>query len=540
MAAAAEPYTFAPDERPLLPGSPFVPRHPSGRKVAYVAVSVLLALAASLGNALVTVNAGQIAGSLGLYAAEAGWLPAVYVAFNASANLLLIKARVQFGIPAVTIVLLALYAAAATLQLAFPGLPASLVARAGAGLAAGGLITLAVYNLSQVFPVAARPAATVIAVTLPQLGTPLARLVPVELLAQGQWQGLHLIELALPLAAMAASLALPLPPTERSKAFEALDLVTLALFVPAMILLCGVLAMGRALWWTDTPWIGWALAAAVPLLAAVLLIERSRARPLLHLEWIGSVDIMRFAAVAMLVRLSLAEQTYGSVGLLISGGLTNDQLHTLFAWVAVAMVVGLVVAVATLSAERLPYQVLVAALAIALGAWLDSHSSNLTRPATLIWSQALIGFGAALFIGPALLYGFLRMLKRGPDHMVSFIVLFSLTQNIGGLAGSALLGSYQVIRARAHAGALAEHLTVADPLVAARLQAGAGAVAGAIADPASRGAQGAALLAQALNREAAVLAFDDVFQLVAALALLTAGYVLYLIVFYRLRREGTT
>ena len=78
-----------------------------------------------------------------------------------------------------------------------------------------------------------------------------------------------------------------------------------------------------------------------------------------------------------------------------------------------------------------------------------------------MWSQGFIAFGSALFIGPALAYGFLRMLERGPAHLVTFIVLFGATQNLGGLAGAAFLGSYQVVAAREHAGA-AQRLSIPD------------------------------------------------------------------------------
>src|SRR6185369_12562841 len=239
----------------------------------------------------------------------------------------------------------------------------------------------------------------------------------------------------------------------------------------------------------------------------------------------------------VLVRLALAEQTYGSVGLLTSAGLTNDQLRTLFAWVLLAMALGLVTTVLTLTPPRIPYLIIAASLAIALGAWLDTHSTNLTRSPQLIWSQALIGYGTMLFIGPALAYGFLRMLERGPAHLVTFIVLFSTTQNIGGLAGSALLGTYQVASARSHALALAERALPADPVVAARIQTGVQGLAGAVVDPSARAAQGAGALSQALTREANILAFNDVFRLVAVLALLTALYVAYIRVFNIIRQR---
>ena len=528
-------HVFTPSERPAFPGSPASPEHPPGRRLGYLAIALLVGIAATFGNALVAANLTRLAGGLGVYAAEASWLPALYVAFNASANLVLVKARAQFGIPTVTGCLLAAYAAASLLQFVMHGLAAALLTRAVCGLTAAALSTFTIYNLLQVFPGRLRPLALVIGIGLPQLGSPLARLVPVELLALDHGHGLHLIELAIPLAALAAMAALPLPPSEHSKAFEPLDLVSFGLFLPAMVLVCGVLGTGRLLWWTDTPWLGGALAAAVPLLAAVLLIERRRARPLLQLQWLGSLGVLRFAAVAVLMRLAPAEQSYGAVGLLSAGGLNNDQLRLLFALVAGAMLLGIVAAAVTLSERRLPYQVIAASLLIAAGAWIDTDASNVTRPPQLYLSQALIAMGTTLFVGPAIVYGFMQMLRRGGDHLVSFVVLFGITQNIGGLAGSALLGSYQVIATRAHAAALSEHLIAADPQVVQRLQGGSATIAGVIADPAQRSVQAGGLLAQALNREASILAYNDVFRLVAVLALMTALYVAYLIVTNRLR-----
>src|SRR5262249_5064325 len=199
--------------------------------------------------------------------------------------------------------------------------------------------------------------------------------------------GLHLIEIAVALAVLTAMSATPLPPSDRSKAFEPMDLVTIALIIPGMLLVCGVISQGRLLWWFDTPSLGWSLAAAIPLFAIAFVVEHYRARPLVQTRWIGTREIVRFAAVAVLVRLALAEQTYGSVGLLTLGGLTNDQLRLLFMFVALAMMLGMVVAALTLSIERLPYQLLTAALIVAFAAWLDSHATNLTRPNQLYLSQ---------------------------------------------------------------------------------------------------------------------------------------------------------
>jgi hypothetical protein len=296
-----------------------------------------------------------------------------------------------------------------------------------------------------------------------------------------------------------------------------------------------VLAVGRYVWWTEAPWVGLALAGAVPLLIAALLVEHFRTRPLIQTRWIGTAEMLRFALVAFVVRVALAEQSYGSVGLLTFGGLNNDQLHLLFGIVFVAMVLGIAAAALTIRPDRIPAQVLVASLIIAFGAWLDTDVTNLTRPPQLFLSQALIAFGTTLFIGPALLYGFVRVIQRGPDHLVTFIVMFSATQNVGGLAGSALLGSWQTMRVRHHSALLADRLSGADPIVVERIQAGAGALAGVVVDPLQRSAQGAGLLAQAMLREANILAFADVFRLVMAIALANAAFLAVLIVRRRVR-----
>jgi hypothetical protein len=531
MGAAGAGYRFGPTEQPLFPGSPYAPTHSTGRRIAYACVGFFIGATTTFPNALVNVNAGNLAGSLDLTLAQVSALPAIYIALNATANLTLVRARIQFGIPQVTLVLLGLYALASAVQLAHPSYAAAIATRAMSGLTAGGLTTLTIYYFIQVMPVPLRPLGLVIGICMVQLGTPLARLIPLEVLANDHWHGLALIELCTALTTAAVILAIPLPPSVCSPAFEPLDFVTIGLMIPAFLLFCLVLGEGRLVWWGDRAWLGWALAAGIPLLAAALIIEDNRARPLLQTRWLASIGMLRYFAIALLVRLALAEQTYGSVGFLTSGGLTNDQLHTLFLWVAFSMLLGILVACLTLSETRARYQVMVASLIIAAGAFLDSHSTSITRPEQLYLSQSLIGFGTTLFIGPGLGYGFIQMIKRGPTHLVSLITVFSMTQNIGGLAGSALLGSLQVIYAKAHAATLAEHLIAADPQVAARIQNGVVTVAGVLGDPVLRGAQGAGLLGRALASEANTLAFNDVFRFVAWLSVATAVYIACLIVY---------
>jgi hypothetical protein len=59
-----------------------------------------------------------------------------------------------------------------------------------------------------------------------------------------------------------------------------------------------------------------------------------------------------------------------------------------------------------------------------------------------------------------------------PNNLVSFSVMFSITQTLGSLLGTALTGTFQVWREKYHSSILVDHLTLLDPQVAARIQSG--------------------------------------------------------------------
>jgi len=109
--------------------------------------------------------------------------------------------------------------------------------------------------------------------------------------------------------------------------------------------------------------------------------------------------------------------------------------------------------------------------------------------------------------------------------MVSFSVMFGICQNVGSLIGSALLGTFQVWREKFHSAHIVEHVTLLDPQVQSRLQSSAASYAQAIADPSARTQQGIRALATAATREANTLAYNDVFMLIALIAILTAVWI---------------
>jgi len=516
----AQAYVFKPHERPTLPGSPANPDHPASRRVGYLVIGALIGVTGGLGNALVTVNLNFAQGTLGLYSNESAWLTAAYFMTNVPANLLLVKYRQQFGLqPFIRFALLG-YALVTLLHLFVHGFWTSVLVRAVSGLAASGLTTLTILYFLQGMPPAKRLGGVMIGICIPQLATPLARALSPRLLDWGDWHMLYWFELGLALLSLGAVWSLPLPPSERQKAFEPLDFLTCALVVPALCLLVAVLSEGRIEWWTERAWMGYALAASIALIAVALIIEHLRANPLINTRWLGTRELVRLMLVAASVRILLSEQAFGSVGLLNVVGMLNDQMITLNLIIVAASLAGLLTAVLTFKPTDLATPINIAVALIAVGAIMDSFSNNLTRPSSFYLSQALIGFASLLFLAQAIVIGFARTLLTGGKQFISFIVLFSMSQSVGGLIGSALLGTFQTVREKVHSHELVQSIVAGNPLVAARLQAGAAQLNGTLSDSTLRAATGAGTLAQQVTREANILAYNDVFMLVAVLAVL--------------------
>ncbi len=531
-----EDWQFAEHERPVLPGSPGSPLHPRHRQIAYALIGILLGLTVGFGNALISANTYTLQGALGLDPAEIAWLPTVYVMTNVSINLLMIKFRAQFGLRPFAMIFLILYVLITLAHLFVHGFATAIAVRAISGMAGAALSSLCLYYVMQSLPAKWRLKAVVLGIGIPQCATPLARLFSPDLLAMSQWRTLYLFELGLALLSLAAVAALRLPPTTRSKAFEPLDFLTFVLFAGSTALFAAVLGLGRIVWWTNAPWIGWALIVAIPMFAAAIVVEHHRANPLLNTRWLGSADIVRFTIVIVMARIVLSEQTYASVGLLTVLGQNNDQLVPFFLIIFVASVAGVIASAVTLDVERLGHPIMLAIGLVAVAAWFDSYATSLTRAPQMYATQAIIGFSATFFLGPALLFGMTRALKEGAGHIISFIALFGIINSLGGLGGTALLGSYQVIREKANSAALVQQISPTDPIVAQRIAAGGAAVSRVIVDPTLRNAEGAAILSQTTTREANVLAYDDVFRLIAVLAGGTFGYLLFLLA-RRTRRE---
>lgn len=285
-----------------------------------------------------------------------------------------------------------------------------------------------------------------------------------------------------------------------------------------------VLAQGYTRWWFDTPWLAYLLIAAVVLLSVALFIEHHRKNPLVQTRWLMTGASIRFMIGAFLIRFLTAEQTVGVVGLLRTLGMGPDQMQGLFAVILAGTICGIVFSALIFSPKTVVPQILLSIVLFGVAAMLDYGGTSLARPHDFYLSQFLVAVGAGMFMGPLVLIGIMQALKRGADHMVTFVVMLAMTQSLGGFTGVAVLSTYQLHREHVHSAQIVSGINPADPVVAQRLRLQQQVYAGVNTDPALRSAQGVAQLALIARREANVLAFNDVFALTGALAILFLGW----------------
>lgn len=520
------PREWAAHEKPMLLGSPSTPWHSTPRRIAYGIVGLLVSMTGALGNAMVTANLQNLQGTFAAWSTEIAWLPAVYVMTNASINLLLVKFRQQYGLRAFTEGFLVLYVLVTFFHLFINDLSSALFVRGAHGMVAAALSSLGIYYQIQAWPAKHRLKALTIGITGSTLAIPIARLFSTELLQLDEWRGLYLFELGLALISLGCVIALKLPPGDRKKVFEKKDFITFFLLAPGMALLCAVLSLGRLDWWFETPWLGWALAGALVLIVSAIVFEHNRKNPLLNTRWLSSGSIVRLGLIMLLIRIVLAEQNTGVFGWLQYVGLQNEQM-TRLAWSILAGIIcGIVASCLTIKPQRLGWPILTALALMIIASLMDSQSTSLTRPDQLMISQFLFGFASAFFIAPAMLAGIGGVIAE-PRNLVSFSVLFGMSQNIGGLMGSAILGTFQTWREKYHSSMLADQLTTLNPLVNERLQLYSQMYQSMIGDSSLLSVQAVTQLQTASTLQATILAYNDTYMLTASVAAATLLWIVW-------------
>lgn len=522
-------YQFKPHEQPIMVGSPANPDHPARRKVFYLLIGIFVGLTASFQNGLLVANLTQIQGQLGLTPAEGGWISVSYNMTNACITVLLYKIRQQFGMSLFSKITLSFLLAATSLQwlisshlLDTPNISIEpyyleIVARGLSGMVASGMTVLGLFYCLQGMPTVKRTSGLILGFGLVQFGIPLSRVISPYLAIDGQLENLFLFQFGLALICFGLINILELPPGNTEKVFEKLDFVSFGFFASGLAALAVVLVQGRILWWT-TPWLVYPLMIAIVGISIALWIETHRKNPMLQVRWMRSRNIIAFMVTGAVMRILLSEQNVGAAGLLANLGYGNDQLVTFYAVIIAASALALIISIFSTNAMDLRRPVIFAVALIALGSWMDVGVSINSAPYTFYLSQFLIAFAAVYFMGPLVFEGFLRAIGSGPAYIISFSVIFGISQTVGGLAGAAAIQAFTTIRTQMHYADMVSSLNLGDPAFSAQVAGTRNMLSNQTTDAAQANIGAMSQVLQGIQRQATVAAYSDLFFLMACLA----------------------
>tara|TARA_Y100000815_G_C13347882_1_gene502806 strand:- start:5138 stop:6823 length:1686 start_codon:yes stop_codon:yes gene_type:complete len=510
-------------QAPTQPPAP-APGMPFRQAIPYIAASVLLALSQGLGQGFVSTNIPQFAGDLGITTTDASWLMAAYMIPRASLPLMLIKIRTQFGLRRFAEIGIAIYVLVAFASVWISDLRSAVVVQFLSGAAAAPLSTLAFLYMLEPLGQAWKmrlglPMALAFLMTMPSL----ARVISPALIGDGDLTWVHLTALGLAMISLAMVFRLPLKPVPHQKVIQPLDFLSFGLiffgfggFVVGFI-------MGPIHWWTAEPWIGVLIVVAIAALTLAVIIELNRKNPLLDIRWLVTPAMLHLTIALFLFRLILSEQSAGAPRMFQVLGVTPSQMVTLFSVICAASILGGLACVAWIKPNREAYFHLVALILIGTGAWMDSHSTMDTRPEQFLISQAMIAFAGMLFMPTALMAGLLAALKKGPNYLLSFVIVFLSTQSIGGVLGSGAFLSIINWRQALHFQVLSEQFQITNGITTAEIARRMAELAPQISDPAILQAQAVSLMAQDAAKQAYVMAYNDAYFLTFLVAIAGAA-----------------
>ncbi|OCJ54791.1 MFS transporter [Agrobacterium rubi] len=504
-------------ETPATPAPP--PEKSFYAKLLYIFAGLCFFVTQGMGMNIVMANIYQLQGEFSATVAEVAWLSAAYMAPYATFSIALFKIRQQYGLRPFAEISIICFVLASCLNLFVTDLHSAIVVRFVSGMAAAPLSSLGFLYILEAFPVQRKLTLGLsIALTGTLLSSPLARILSPDLLQIDGWQALYSMEVGLSLAVLPIIYLLPLTPPPRAKVIERIDILSYLLFAGGLGCLAVFLTLGRFYWWFETWWLGVLLACSVGLLTIMTIIELPRKNPMLDLRWIFSKTNLHLIAILLIYRAVSSEQSSTAVGLYQQLGILNEQTMGLYALIILATVLGGALCAVLMLTKYVDTAHVIALTLIALGAYMDSTSTNLVRPEQMYLSQAMIAFGAAMFLPPVMAKGFGAALAKGPPYLVNFITIFLFTQITGSMLTTGILGSFVTLREKFHSNILVESILLQNPQVAQRVSQLSAGYSHVITDAALLKAEGLSLLGAQVTREAYILAYNDTFLLISVCA----------------------
>ncbi|MCI7711560.1 MAG: hypothetical protein MSL80_07955 [Helicobacter sp.] len=140
------------------------------------------------------------------------------------------------------------------------------------------------------------------------------------------------------------------------------------------------------------------------------------------------------------MRMCLAEQSTGATGLFKNVlNFSDYQLMGYYGILTLGALGGGLSCLCIHNYERSYGIVLFAAALIPIGSFLSMNLSIGMLPSNICLGQFLIAFASVFFIGPLLANGIILGVVRGTNYVITFAVIFTFSQGVFGLLGSAII-----------------------------------------------------------------------------------------------------
>ncbi|HJF83908.1 hypothetical protein [Helicobacter pullorum] len=247
-----------------------------------------------------------------------------------------------------------------------------------------------------------------------------------------------------------------LPPSQIDKAFSFED-SSIVFYALATAICCFIFSVGNIVWWHHS-YIAYGLCIAIVSFGIFFLIEFFKKRPFINLKFLTNIQLIEVALAAAFVRMCLAEQSTGATGLFKNVlGFSDYQLMDYYGILTLGALCGGIACIMIYHYERSHGMILFAAFLIPLGSFLSTKLSIDMLPSNLYLGQFLIAFASVFFIGPLMVNGIILGYARRINHLVTFAAIFTFSQGVFGLLGSAIIGFFIQTQTMQHMQNLLNH-----------------------------------------------------------------------------------
>lgn len=392
---------FTPNEMPAIWGSPAKPDFPNKIRLIYGIGFVVALVTASLQNNLIIAYIPYLQGDYGFTPTQGACVTAAYYMGNVWTTIMLFRLRQHFGLKIFFICIFVGLLLSQFLELMYSNFSVVIFARFIGGVVGGGINVLTIYYALEMLPPKQRYLLFPISIGLIQIGSVLSRFI-VAYFSISDYPHLMLcFEAGICIIAFCVSLLIELPPSQIDKAFSFED-SSIVFYALATAICCFIFSVGNIVWWHHS-YIAYGLCIAIVSFGIFFLIEFFKKRPFINLKFLTNIQLIEVA--------------------------------------------------------------LAAAFLIPLGSFLSTKLSIDMLPSNLYLGQFLIAFASVFFIGPLMVNGIILGYARRINHLVTFAAIFTFSQGVFGLLGSAIIGFFIQTQTMQHMQNLLNHSFQANSLI---------------------------------------------------------------------------